>query len=74
MKRYIPLSLTPIIGVLSLFLILGPLTTNGQYPVMYFSNPFFLFLVWLVWLAYRSIKRPILQEQTPLPAEVLPSP
>jgi hypothetical protein len=59
-----------IIGALSFFLILGPLTTNGQIPVMYFSNPIFLFLLWL---AYRSVKRRVLNEQTPLPAEVSPS-
>jgi hypothetical protein len=58
-------------GALSFFLVLAPLTTNGQYPVMYFSNPIFLFLLWL---AYRSVKRRVLQEQTPQPAEVLPSP
>jgi hypothetical protein len=60
-----------IIGALSFFLILGPLTTNGQYPVMYYSNPVFLFLLWL---AYRSVKRRVLNEQSPLPVEVLPSP
>jgi hypothetical protein len=60
-----------IIGALSFFLVLGPLTTNGQYPVMYFSNPIFLLLLWL---AYRSVKRRVLHEQTPLPAEVFPSP
>jgi hypothetical protein len=49
-----------IIGALSFFLILGPLTTNGQYPVMYFSNPIFLFLLWL---AYRSVKIRVLNEQ-----------
>lgn len=59
-----------IIGALSFFLILGPLTTNGQYPVMYFSNPIFLFLLWL---AYRSVKRRVMNEHTLLPAEVLPS-
>jgi hypothetical protein len=60
-----------IIGALSFFLILGPLATNGQYPVMYFSHPVFLFLLWL---AYRSVKRRVLQEQTPLPAEVFSNP
>jgi hypothetical protein len=58
-------------GALSFFLVLGPLTTNGQYPVMYFSNPIFLFLLWL---AYRSVKRRVLKEQTSAPAEVLSSP
>lgn len=38
-----------ICGSLSFFLILGPLTTNGQYPVMYFSNPIFLALLWWVY-------------------------
>ena len=60
-----------IIGALSFFLILGPLTTNGQYPVIYFSNPFFLFLLWL---AYRSVKRRVIHDLTPLPTEVLSSP
>ncbi len=46
-------------GALSFFLILGPLTTNGQYPIMYFSNPVFLFLLWLV---YRSVKKRVLNE------------
>lgn len=35
-------------GSLSLFLILVPLTTNGQYPIMYFSNPVFFLLLWWV--------------------------
>jgi hypothetical protein len=47
-------------GALSFFLILGPLTTNGQYPIMYFSNPVFLLLLWL---AYRSVKKRVLAEQ-----------
>ena len=43
-----------IIGALSFFLILGPLTTDGMYPVMYFSNPVFLLLLWL---AYRKVNK-----------------
>ncbi|MFH2104604.1 MAG: hypothetical protein ABIJ39_14750 [Chloroflexota bacterium] len=50
-----------VIGVLSFFLVLGPLTTNGQYPVMYFSNPVFLFLLWL---AYRKVDRRVKAELT----------
>lgn len=48
-------------GALSFFLIIGPLTTNGLYPVMYFSNPVFLFLLWL---AYRRIKRQVKRDIT----------
>jgi len=43
-----------VIGALSFFLIMGPITTNGQYPVMWYSNPVFLFLLWL---AYRRVAR-----------------
>jgi hypothetical protein len=49
-----------IIGALSFFLILGPLTTNGQYPVMYFSNPIFILLLGL---AYWSVKKRVLALQ-----------
>lgn len=35
-------------GMLSLFLILTPLATNGRYPIMYFSNTVFLILLWWV--------------------------
>jgi hypothetical protein len=34
-------------GALSFFLVMGPLTAGGRYPVLYFSNPIFLFLLWL---------------------------
>lgn len=44
-----------ITGSLSFFLILGPLTTNGQYPIMYFSNPIFLLGLW--WADRRVSKR-----------------
>ena len=43
-----------IIGAESFFLIFGPLTTESLYPVMYFSNPLFLLLLWL---AYRKINK-----------------
>ncbi len=33
-------------GGLSFFLILGPLTTGGKYPIMYFSSPVILALLW----------------------------
>jgi hypothetical protein len=42
-------------GILSLFLILTPLSTNGRYPVMYFSNPVLLVILW--WVAYRVNRR-----------------
>jgi hypothetical protein len=45
-----------IAGALSVFLILGPLTTNGQYPVMWFSNPVLLLLGW--WI-YRRVGRAV---------------
>ncbi|MGB8982488.1 MAG: hypothetical protein WCC12_11475 [Anaerolineales bacterium] len=35
-------------GSLSFFLIAVPLTTNGQYPIMYFSSPVMLLLLWWV--------------------------
>lgn len=43
-------------GSLAFFLILGPLATNGAYPVMYFSNPVYLVLMWVV---YRQVDRRI---------------
>jgi lipid-A-disaccharide synthase-like uncharacterized protein len=46
-------------GALSFFLIFGPLSTNGQYPVMYFSNPVFLLLLWL---AYRKVNKRVMGE------------
>ncbi len=55
-----------LIGALSFFLVLGPLATNGQYPVMYFSNPVFLFLLWL---AYRAVKKRVLSEQNATTSE-----
>ena len=48
-----------IIGSLSFFLIFGPLTTGGLYPVMYFSNPVFLLLLWL---AYRKVNKRVKEE------------
>ncbi len=42
-------------GTLALFLILMPLATDGQYPVMYFSNPIFLVLLW--WVSRRVGQR-----------------
>ena len=48
-----------IIGSLSFFLILGPLTTNGQYPIMYFSNPIFLLCLWWV---YRKVNQRVMAE------------
>lgn len=45
-----------IAGALSFFLIFVPLTTQGQHPIMYFSNPIFLLLLWL---AYRHVKKEV---------------
>jgi len=36
-------------GALGFFLVLGPLTVGPQYPVMYFSNPVFLFVLGLIY-------------------------
>lgn len=47
-------------GALSLLLVLGPLTAGNQYPVMYFSNPVFLLLLWL---AARTVSRRVMGEQ-----------
>ncbi|MHC1782448.1 MAG: hypothetical protein AB9891_06760 [Anaerolineaceae bacterium] len=49
-------------GSLAFFLILGPLTTNGKYPVMYFSNPVFLVLLW--WIYRRVDLRVKSEDQT----------
>lgn len=57
--------LSLISGSISLFLILGPLTTNGRYPVMLYSNPVLLLILWLL---YRKIKRRVAVEK-PLEAE-----
>jgi hypothetical protein len=55
-----------ICGPLCFFLIIGPLTTNGQYPIMYFSNPIFLALLWWV---YRRISQRVKGEnESPLNA------
>lgn len=50
-----------IIGAMSFFLIIGPLTVGSQYPVMYFSNPIFLALLWL---AYRKVNQRVKHEST----------
>ncbi len=34
-------------GGLAFFLVLSPLTIGAQYPVLYWSNPLFLFLLWM---------------------------
>ena len=46
-------------GPICFFLIIGPLTTNGQYPIMYYSNPVFLILLW--WI-YRKINQRVNRE------------
>jgi hypothetical protein len=58
-----------IIGSLSFFLILGPLTMNGQYPVMYFSNPIFLLGLW--W-AYRRVSKRVGAENVSGSATAVP--
>ncbi|HSK86790.1 MAG TPA: hypothetical protein VK880_00430 [Anaerolineales bacterium] len=57
-------------GTLSLFLILTPLTTNGQYPSMYFSNPILLVLLW--WVA-RKVDRRVNAEHPPRAAITRPA-
>ena len=56
-------------GALSFFLVFGPLTTGGQYPVMYFSNP--VFLLWLWWI-YRKVSRRVMGEEVQAIGEPLP--
>jgi hypothetical protein len=52
-----------IIGALSFFLVMAPLTVGSQYPVMYYSHPVYLLLLWL---AYRRVNqrfaKPVPQE------------
>jgi len=48
-------------GALCFFLIFGPLTTNGKYPIMYLSSPLFLILIWLV---YRRVDKRVVVQQT----------
>jgi hypothetical protein len=44
-------------GALSLLLALGPLTVGAQYPVMCFSHPVFLLLLWLAGRKIRQHRR-----------------
>lgn len=53
-----------IIGTLSYFLIFGPITTDGQYPIMYVSNPVFLAILW--WF-YRKVSQRVTTENESLP-------
>jgi hypothetical protein len=39
-----------VVGALSLFLVLGPLTEGSNNPVLYFSNPVFLLLLFLAYI------------------------
>ncbi len=57
-------------GSLSLFLILTPLATEGKYPIMYFSNPVFLILLW--WVA-RKVDRRVRAELQAHPMATSPS-
>ncbi len=49
-------------GALSLFLILTPLVTKGQYPAMYFSNPVLLVILW--WVSHKVGQRVRKEQQT----------
>ncbi|MEW6405653.1 MAG: hypothetical protein AB1649_27995 [Chloroflexota bacterium] len=51
-------------GSLSFFLVIGMLTTGGQYPIMYFSNPVFLAFLW--WIS-RRINQRVKGENAPSP-------
>jgi hypothetical protein len=42
-------------GSLTFFLLLGPLTIGGEYPIMAVSNPFFFFT--LLWFAHKTDQR-----------------
>ena len=50
-------------GALSLFLVLGSLTVGSRYPVMYFTSPVFLLLLWL---AARRVNRRFVAPVQPL--------
>ncbi|MBN2003730.1 MAG: hypothetical protein JXA21_10270 [Anaerolineae bacterium] len=52
-------------GALSLLLVLGPLTVGAQYPVMYWSHPVFLLLLWI---AGNRIRIKTIPQTPPLPA------
>lgn len=56
-------------GSLSWFLIMVPLTTNGQYPIMYFSNPVMLVLLW--WIA-RRVNQRVKGEHSPQAVTISP--
>jgi hypothetical protein len=42
-----------IAGILVFFLAISPLTIGTEYPILYFSNPVYIFILWLV---YRKTK------------------
>ncbi len=56
-----------IAGGLSFFLIFVPLFTQGQYPVMYFSNPIFLLSLGI---AYWRVKKRVEDEKARVSSEV----
>lgn len=56
-------------GSLTFFLAIGLLAAKGQHPVMYFSNPVFLFLLWWV---YHRVDRQT-KDQPVQPGEEAPS-
>lgn len=56
-------------GGLSFFLVLGPLVSQGRYPIMYFSNP--IFLVLLGWVAYKVKQRVKAEIQTTMQSSPL---
>jgi len=52
-------------GALTFFLVLAPLTIGTQYPVLYWSNPLFLFLLWM---GYRRRASRLSPRPAPAPA------
>ena len=46
-------------GILFFFLALAPLTIGAEYPVLYFSNPLFILLFWMI---YRMIRKRVERE------------
>ena len=53
-------------GALCFFLIFFLITSNGKYPIWYFSNPLFLMLLWLV---SRKVNRRVLAEESSIPLQ-----
>lgn len=57
-------------GTLTFFLLIGPLTTDGQYPIMTISNPVFFFL--LLWIEHQ-VNRRVNAERAAQTADIHPT-